>query len=97
MSTMRTTALTALTPVVWGTTYLATTQWLPADRPLLAALMRALPAGLLLVAVGRRLPTGTWWLKAATLGALNIGVFFALLFVTAYRLPGGVAATLGAV
>jgi len=28
------------------------------------------------------------------LGALNIGVFLALLFVAAYRLPGGVAATI---
>jgi probable blue pigment (indigoidine) exporter len=28
---------------------------------------------------------------------LNIGVFFALLFIAAYRLPGGVAATIGAV
>ncbi len=33
----------------------------------------------------------------ATLGLLNIGAFFALLFVSAYHLPGGVAATLGAV
>src|SRR5690606_21607312 len=39
---------------------------------------------------------GIWWWRAAVLGALNIGVFFALLFVAAYRLPGGVAATLGA-
>lgn len=30
------------------------------------------------------------------LGGLNIGAFFALLFVAAYRLPGGVAATIGA-
>ncbi|WP_286049379.1 EamA family transporter [Rheinheimera sp. KL1] len=31
------------------------------------------------------------------LGFLNIGVFQALLFVAAYRLPGGVAATVGAI
>lgn len=31
------------------------------------------------------------------LGGLNIGVFQALLFVAAYRLPGGVAATAGAI
>jgi probable blue pigment (indigoidine) exporter len=31
------------------------------------------------------------------LGTLNIGAFFALLFEAAYRLPGGVAATLGAI
>lgn len=47
--------------------------------------------------MGGRRPYGSWWLKATVLGVLNIGAFFALLFVAAYRLPGGVAATLGAV
>jgi probable blue pigment (indigoidine) exporter len=91
------TAVTAVAPATWGTTYLATTELLPADRPLLAATIRALPVGLLMVAMGRVLPRGQWWWKAPVLGALNIGLFFALLFVAAYRLPGGVAATLGAV
>ncbi|SPL87893.1 Permease of the drug/metabolite transporter (DMT) superfamily [[Actinomadura] parvosata subsp. kistnae] len=89
--------VTALTPAIWGTTYLVTTELLPPGRPLLAAVLRALPAGLLLVALTRRLPQGVWWWRAPVLGALNIGVFFALLFVGAYRLPGGVAATVGAV
>ena len=89
--------LTALTPAIWGTTYLVTTELLPPGRPLLAAVIRALPAGLLLVAITRRLPKGDWWWRSLVLGALNIGVFFALLFVGAYRLPGGVAATVGAV
>jgi probable blue pigment (indigoidine) exporter len=88
--------VTAITPVVWGSTYVVTTELLPPDRPLLAGALRALPAGLLLLAVTRRLPTGTWWWRAAVLGTLNIGAFFALLFVSAYRLPGGVAAVLGA-
>ncbi|GGX99492.1 EamA family transporter [Streptomyces hiroshimensis] len=89
--------LTALAPAVWGTTYLVTTEFLPPGRPLLAAVVRALPAGLALVAVTRRLPQGVWWWRALVLGALNIGAFFALLFVAAYRLPGGVAATVGAI
>jgi probable blue pigment (indigoidine) exporter len=89
--------LTALTPAIWGTTYLVTTELLPPDRPLLAALIRALPAGLILVALTRRLPQGNWWWRALVLGALNIGAFNALLFVGAYRLPGGVAATVGAI
>ncbi|MBP2471325.1 putative blue pigment (indigoidine) exporter [Crossiella equi] len=89
--------LTALAPAVWGSTYLVTTELLPPGRPLLAAVLRALPAGLLLVALTRRLPRGDWWWRSFVLGALNIGVFFALLFVAAYRLPGGVAATVGAV
>lgn len=88
--------VTALAPAIWGTTYLVTTELLPPDRPLLAAVVRALPAGLLLVALTRRLPQGIWWWRALVLGALNIGAFFALLFIAAYRLPGGVAATIGA-
>ncbi|MFF4569079.1 EamA family transporter [Streptomyces sp. NPDC001410] len=89
--------LTALAPVSWGTTYAVTTEFLPPDRPLFTGLMRALPAGLLLLALTRVLPRGVWWAKAAALGALNIGAFFPLLFVSAYRLPGGMAAVVGSV
>ncbi|MCP3822723.1 EamA family transporter [Streptomyces sp. A3M-1-3] len=84
----------ALAPMIWGTTYIATTEWLPPDRPLFAALMRALPVGILLLWRGAA-PRGAWVWRAPVLGTLNIGVFFALLFVGAYRLPGGVAAVAG--
>jgi probable blue pigment (indigoidine) exporter len=87
----------AVAPLVWGSTYLVTTQFLPPHAPLLAATVRALPAGVVLVLIGRTLPAGVWWLRSAVLGALNIGVFFFLLFVAAYRLPGGVAALIGSV
>ncbi|MER6145020.1 EamA family transporter [Streptomyces sparsogenes] len=90
------TALTALAPLVWGTTYVVTTELLPPGHPLFAGLLRALPAGLIALAVTRTLPRGAWWGKAAALGVLNIGLFLPLLFVAAERLPGGVAATLGA-
>ncbi|MEU3604173.1 EamA family transporter [Streptomyces sp. NPDC035033] len=90
-------ALTALAPISWGSTYFVTTEFLPPDRPLFTGLVRALPAGLLLLALTRKLPTGAWWGKAAVLGALNIGAFFPLLFLAAYRLPGGVAAVVGSV
>jgi probable blue pigment (indigoidine) exporter len=43
------------------------------------------------------MPRGTWWWRSAVLGTLNIGAFFAFLFIAAYRLPGGVAATIGAI
>lgn len=89
-------ALTAAAPTAWGTTYLVTSELLPADRPLWSGVLRALPAGLLLLALTRHRPHGAWWWRAALLGALNIGAFFPLLFYAAYRLPGGTAAVLGA-
>ncbi|WP_245658081.1 EamA family transporter [Microtetraspora malaysiensis] len=90
------TAATALAPVVWGTTYIITTEFLPPGHPLFAGLLRSLPAGLIALAFTRTLPRGAWWWKAAALGVLNIGLFFPFLFTAAERLPGGVAATLGA-
>ena len=91
---------TAVGPVIWGSTYIVTTELLPPDRPFTAALLRTLPAGLLLVLWCRRWPAwGDWvgWRRLLVLSALNIGVFQALLFVAAYRLPGGVAAVVGAI
>lgn len=89
--------LTAIAPIVWGSTYIVTSQMLPDGYPLTNAVLRALPAGLLLIALTRHLPSRSWWLKLTVLGALNFSIFWATLFVAAYRLPGGVAATLGAV
>lgn len=91
------TLLAALAPVIWGSTYIVTSQMLPPGYPLTDAVLRALPAGLLLLALTRRLPPRAWLGKLAVLGALNFAIFWAALFVSAYRLPGGVAATLGAV
>ncbi|EFB73622.1 Carboxylate/Amino Acid/Amine Transporter [Providencia rustigianii DSM 4541] len=89
--------LTALAPIVWGSTYLITTEMLPAGMPLTLAVLRALPAGLLLLLFLRQLPQGIWWLRVIILGVLNFSLFWWLLFISAYRLPGGVAATVGAV
>lgn len=88
---------TAFAPIAWGSTYAVTTEFLPAGAPMLTSLLRALPAGLILLAITRTLPRGEWWWKAAVLGILNVGAFFPLLFIGAYRLPGGVAATVGAI
>ena len=89
--------LTALAPMVWGATYLVATEFLPAGHPLLVAALRSLPIGILLTLAFRKLPRGIWWWRIVILGGLNIGIFQALLFVAAYRLPGGVAATVGAI
>ncbi|KQV69603.1 ABC transporter permease [Nocardioides sp. Root122] len=87
---------TAVAPVAWGTTYVVTAHLLPDGRPLFAAVTRALPAGLILLAVSRQLPHGRWWWRALVLGLLNFAAFFPLLFLSAYRLPGGVASTVQA-
>lgn len=89
--------LTAIAPAVWGSTYIVTTEFLPGYSPITVAMLRALPAGLLLLLFVRQLPSGIWWWRSFTLGALNFSVFLSLLFISAYRLPGGVAATVGAV
>ncbi|EGE58958.1 UNVERIFIED_ORG: putative blue pigment (indigoidine) exporter [Rhizobium esperanzae] len=89
--------ITAVAPAIWGSTYFVTTSLLPHGYPLTVAMLRALPAGLLLLLIVRKLPTGVWWGRAFILGALNFSFFWAMLFVSAYRLPGGVAATVGAV
>jgi probable blue pigment (indigoidine) exporter len=83
--------LAALAPIIFGTTYLLTSQFLPPGRPLLAALMRSLPTGLVLV-IGSRLPRGRWIGKFFVLSVLYASGLFPLLFLAAYRLPGGVAA-----
>lgn len=89
--------LTALAPAIWGSTYFVTTEALPDGYPISLAVIRALPAGLLLLAVTRCLPPKVWVARTFVLGALNFAVFWTLLFVAAYKLPGGVAATLGSV
>jgi probable blue pigment (indigoidine) exporter len=76
------------------------TELLPAGRPLLVAAGRVLPAGLVLLAIGRFLsswrPCGRReWATTIGLALANFGVFFPLLIVAGYRLPGGVAASVG--
>lgn len=94
---MRNIVLTALAPIFWGTTYVIATELLPVNRPLLVATIRALPIGILLVMSYRTLPKGIWWWRSLVLGALNIGLFFALLFLATYRIAGGIVATTGAI
>ncbi|MEO9460337.1 MAG: EamA family transporter [Lentilitoribacter sp.] len=89
-------ALTAFAPIIWGSSYIITTQFLPNLDPVTISLLRALPAGLFLLCLVRQLPHGHWIGKMFVLGALNFSIFWSLLFFTAYRLPGGVAAVMGA-
>ncbi len=95
-SNARDVLITGMAPVIWGSTYLITTEMLPQGYPLTTSMLRALPAGILLLLLVRQLPDRHWLGRIFLLGALNFSVFWWLLFIAAYRLPGGVAATLGA-
>ncbi|WP_033372344.1 DMT family transporter [Glaciibacter superstes] len=86
--------LTAIAPIAWGSNYFVTRQFLPEGDPLWGAALRALPAGILLLLVARRLPRGSWWWKSLVLGTLNVGAFFVLIYVAAQLLPSSVAATI---
>ena len=86
--------LTAVAPITWGSTYFVTRQFLPSTDPLWGAAFRALPAGLLLLALSRQLPRGSWWWRSIVLGLLNFGGFFVLLYLTALWLPGSIASSL---
>ncbi|MBN7819727.1 DMT family transporter [Bowmanella yangjiangensis] len=88
--------LTALAPFVWGSTYYVTTQFIPDGHPLAISLLRIVPAGLLLFLLVKEFPSRSLWVKLLILGTLNFALFWWLLFEAAYRLPGGIAATLGA-
>ena len=93
---------TALAPIIWGTSYLVASELLPQDRPFTAALIRVLPAGVILIMwsylfLPRVRLNVKQWGQLLVLSALNIGFFQALLFIAAYRLPGGIAAVVGAI
>lgn len=94
-----TAGVTLLAPISWGTSYVTITELLPDGRPLLVATMRVVPSGIVLVGAGalasRWRPTGAQWWHTGLLALFNFGVFFPLLVVAVYRLPGGVAAAAG--
>ncbi len=75
----------------WGTTY-AVTQYTLADwPPLLLGAMRALPAGLILLALKPSFPSKENWKPLITIGVVNIAAFFSLIFVMALTLPSAIS------
>ncbi|MEZ8884617.1 DMT family transporter [Vibrio sp. 10N.261.51.A7] len=75
----------------WGTTYAVTQFTLQEWPPLLLGALRALPAGLLLLAVKPTLPKNGEWQIIFTLGLINIATFFGLIFVMALTLPSAIS------
>ncbi|MGV2986540.1 DMT family transporter [Vibrio sp. E150_011] len=75
----------------WGTTYAVTKFSLPDWPPILLGALRALPAGLLLIACKPTLPQKGDWPILFSLGLVNIAVFFGLIFVMAQTLPSAIS------
>ncbi|MDN3616900.1 DMT family transporter [Vibrio gallaecicus] len=75
----------------WGTTYAVTQYTLEGWSPLLLGALRALPAGLLLLAIKPSLPKRDEWPIIFSLGLINIATFFGLIFVMALTLPSAIS------
>ncbi len=75
----------------WGTTYAVTQFTLPDWPPLLLGALRALPAGLILLAIKPSLPKRGEWGLLFRLGFINIAAFFSLIFVMALTLPSAIS------
>ena len=91
-----TTLVTSFTPIIWGTTYVLSTEVLPPSLPLTTAALRTLPAGIALVLVTGNFRPGVPWRRLLVVSLLNIAAFQSLLFVAAQRLPGSIAALVSA-
>jgi probable blue pigment (indigoidine) exporter len=87
-------AVTAIAPIAWGSTYYVTRHLLPPDAALWGAVIRCLPAGLLVLLIVRRLPRGSWWWRSLVLGTLTVGGLNVLVYVAAQRLATSLAATI---
>lgn len=88
---MRVPLITAFAPIIWGSTYYITRNFLPPEYPLTGSAIRALPAGIFLLALSRELPKGSWWLKTFIISSLTISGFFVLVYLSGSRLPSSIA------
>ncbi|UAB73001.1 EamA family transporter [Vibrio sp. SCSIO 43132] len=75
----------------WGTTYAVTQYTVPDWPPLLLGFVRALPAGLLLFALKPVIPARHQWQPLLILSVINIGAFFAMIFLMAATLPAAIS------
>ena len=81
----------ALAPVAWGSTFFVTESFLPPDRPLFGAVLRALPVGVVLLLAVRKLPQGHWWWRTAVGFVLvkRWAPAVGMVTLTAWQLVGG--------
>ncbi|AJQ97904.1 DMT family transporter [Gynuella sunshinyii] len=81
-----------IVPFLWGTTASATHLGFMDWPPLALAVLRALPAGLLLLLIKPVWPKAGQWRLLLIHSAINIALFFWLIFLVAQNLPATLAA-----
>ncbi|MFL6622533.1 MAG: DMT family transporter [Sulfurifustis sp.] len=81
-------------PLMWGTMPAVATELIGPGHPFLIATVRSLGGGVALMLLFRRLPPPAWYGRVLVLGTVNIALVFALFFVSASRVPGGIIAIL---
>jgi len=86
--------VTACAPILWGTMPAVATEALAPGHALLIATVRSIGAGLVFALLAPRLPPRAWHSRILALGTINIALTFALFFVSASRLPGGIISIL---
>ena len=69
---LKNTLATAVTPILWGSTYLVAGELFAAAGPLTIATIRTLPAGILLLVATRAWNPEMAWHRLIVLSALNI-------------------------
>ncbi|KXI20960.1 DMT family transporter [Photobacterium sanguinicancri] len=79
--------LAMLAPLLWGTTYVVVSNYFTHWSPFALAVWRALPAGLLLLALKPTFPKMHELLGILIVGFLNITLFFGMLFNSALHMP----------
>ncbi len=82
----------AIAATLWGLTYIVSATLLP-HNPWFIGCVRSILGALPLFLITRELPPLHFVPKLIMLGTLNTGLFFGLLFISALRLPGGIAGT----
>ncbi|WP_020406151.1 DMT family transporter [Hahella ganghwensis] len=84
--------LAMMVTFLWGTTAAATHLGFMDWPPLALAALRALPAGLILLALKPTLPKSGQWRSILANAGINITLFFTLVFLVAQNLPATLAA-----
>ena len=82
--------IASIAPIIWGSSYLLVSLYLPEQFPLHISLLRTLPIGLLFLLLAGRIPALSWIKKAAMISFLGSGLFYLLQTVGSFLVPSSI-------